>query len=172
MTVWVSMTTITLSDGAIPASYTAFISTSTTRANFLLDKQDAGGGDGDIDGLFDMIMNEIGKIEKNESYDISYTKIILGLLVLLALFTIRTKMYRGCCRRWQRHYRRSRSTSLQGITIHYNVTAPPPPMSTPSPIAEAATLADTQAICALDAISLMMPHELTPRRMRTYPSSP
>nr|AIL25106.1 Orf28 [Mamestra brassicae multiple nucleopolyhedrovirus] len=75
----------------IPTLYIDMINTTTL--------QDNGDIDEEISDLFVMIMNEIDKIEKNESNDISYTKMILGLLILVALFTLKTKIYRAstCC---------------------------------------------------------------------------
>lgn len=80
----------------------------------------------DIDSLFALIMNEINKIEKYESNDISYTKMILGILLLMTLFTLKTKIYRGCecCVRRKKRLK-SDDVPLENITIqelNYNVT--------------------------------------------------
>ncbi|AAZ38184.1 ORF-18 [Agrotis segetum nucleopolyhedrovirus A] len=71
-------------------------------------------------------MNEISKIEKTENNDISYTKMILGCVVLIALFTLKTKIYRAstCCARRGKRLR-SDNEPLENITIqelNYNVT--------------------------------------------------
>lgn len=92
--------------------------------------QDSGDPDTEeeITNLFVMIMNEIGKIEKNENNDINYTKMILGLLVLVALFTIKTKIYRAstcCLARKKKKLKNFDEIPLDGITIqelNYNVT--------------------------------------------------
>lgn len=89
--------------------------------------------DKDIDNIFAVIMNEISKIEKSESSDVNYTKIIIGLLVLITLFTLKTKIYRvsTCC--WcrkksllQRRLTTLDAQPLENITIqelNYNVIA-------------------------------------------------
>ncbi|AAQ11053.1 hypothetical protein [Mamestra configurata nucleopolyhedrovirus A] len=113
------MTTTT----AIPTLYNKMINTTT-----ITTLQDNGDIDEKISDLFVMIMNEIDKIEKNESNDISYTKMILGLLILVALFTLKTKIYRAstcCLSRKKKKLKNVDEIPLDGITIqelNYNVT--------------------------------------------------
>ncbi|AAM95016.1 hypothetical protein HaMNV_gp028 [Helicoverpa armigera multiple nucleopolyhedrovirus] len=104
----------------IPTLYIDMINTTTL--------QDNGDIDEEISDLFVMIMNEIDKIEKNESNDISYTKMILGLLILVALFTLKTKIYRAstcCLSKSKKKLKNVDEIPLDGITIqelNYNVT--------------------------------------------------
>nr|QNH90845.1 maco-A 34 [Mamestra configurata nucleopolyhedrovirus A] len=113
------MTTTT----AIPTLYNKMINTTT-----ITTLQDNGDIDEEISDLFVMIMNEIDKIEKNESNDISYTKMILGLLILVALFTLKTKIYRAstcCLSKKEKKLKNVDEIPLDGITIqelNYNVT--------------------------------------------------
>lgn len=94
--------------------------------------------DKDIDNIFAVIMHEISKIEKSESSDVNYTKIIIGLLILITLFTLKTKIYRvsTCCWRrkklqqqqqqQQRRLHTLDAQPLENITIqelNYNVIA-------------------------------------------------
>lgn len=108
----------------IPEPYTAINTTmlQDSSDNNLPDTEE------EITNLFVMIMNEIGKIEKNENNDINFTKMILGLLVLVALFTIKTKIYRAstcCLSRKKKKLKNFDEIPLDGITIqelNYNVT--------------------------------------------------
>ncbi|AXU41616.1 ORF18 [Spodoptera eridania nucleopolyhedrovirus] len=90
--------------------------------------------DKDIDNIFAVIMDEISKIEKTESSDVNYTKIIIGLLILITLFTLKTKIYRiSTC--WRRKKQRNLKNGggadeipLENITIqelNYNVISDP-----------------------------------------------
>ncbi|AIE47864.1 orf29-like protein [Peridroma alphabaculovirus] len=117
MRVLVSTMLLTLINTGIPAPYSAL--------NASFEHQDGSDEDDDINGLFDMIMHEISKIERTEDSDVNYTKMIFGLLVLVALLTFRSKIYRAstCCRRRHRHGR-SDIAPLDTITIqelNYNV---------------------------------------------------
>ncbi|QAT90302.1 hypothetical protein KM622_gp016 [Spodoptera exempta nucleopolyhedrovirus] len=55
----------------------------------------------DLNKIFTLIIKEIDNLAKNENNDFGMTKIILGLLVFIALFTLKTKIYRlsTCLRR-------------------------------------------------------------------------
>ncbi|AIU41359.1 orf120 [Sucra jujuba nucleopolyhedrovirus] len=48
----------------------------------------------DIDHLFNMIMVEVTKIQKNESNDYSYTRIIFILLIVFFIITLKIKLYK------------------------------------------------------------------------------
>nr|WRQ96272.1 maco-A 34 [Mamestra configurata nucleopolyhedrovirus A]WRQ96441.1 maco-A 34 [Mamestra configurata nucleopolyhedrovirus A] len=107
----------------IPTLYIDIMNTTTVTT-----LQDNGDINEQISDLFVMIMNEIDKIEKNESNDISYTKMILGLLILVALFTLKTKIYRAstcCLSKSKKKLKNVDEIPLDGITIqelNYNVT--------------------------------------------------
>jgi hypothetical protein len=135
----ISMMPFTLITSAILASYIETINYTLLRGgaedndfdeNTLSDK--------DIDNIFAVIMHEISKIEKSESSDVNYTKIIIGLLILITLFTLKTKIYRvsTCCWRrkklqqqqqqQQRRLHTLDAQPLENITIqelNYNVIA-------------------------------------------------
>ena len=110
---------------AIPASYTPL---NTTMLTMLKDSDGFDNSKDDISSLFITIMNEIGKIEKIESNDISYTKMIFGVLILIALFTVKTKLYRisTCCLQRKNHKSHGDEViPLENITIqelNYNIT--------------------------------------------------
>ncbi len=77
----------------------------------------------DIDALFSMIMNEISNIQKHEVSDNSYTRMIFILLIMLLLFSFKTKLYKimTCFKK----KRTSEDCALEKITIkelNYNVT--------------------------------------------------
>ncbi|QNV47776.1 hypothetical protein [Alphabaculovirus altersperidaniae] len=126
------MMTLTLITSAILASY---IETNVTlrEGNIKFDEKTL--SDKDIDSIFAIIMNEISKIEKTESSDVNYTKIIIGLLILITIFTLKTKIYRiSTCwrrkkqqRRWFKSYNDVNDDApLENITIqelNYNVIA-------------------------------------------------
>jgi hypothetical protein len=77
----------------------------------------------DIDALFNMIMNEISNIQKHEVSDNSYTRMIFILLIMLLLFSFKTKLYKmmTCFKKKPM----SEDCALEKITIkelNYNVT--------------------------------------------------
>nr|QBI90354.1 hypothetical protein [Trichoplusia ni single nucleopolyhedrovirus] len=54
----------------------------------------------DIDRVFDLILDEITKIEENEADDFNYTRLIFFILLLIIIILIKTRLYRYllCCK--------------------------------------------------------------------------
>lgn len=70
----------------------------------------------ELDTLFNMIMEEISKIQKNEVTDYGYTRMIFIILILFFIFSIKTKLYKiiTCCKRMKPD---SKDAALEKITI-------------------------------------------------------
>nr|AMO27620.1 hypothetical protein [Lymantria dispar multiple nucleopolyhedrovirus]QCQ67692.1 hypothetical protein [Lymantria dispar multiple nucleopolyhedrovirus] len=87
----------------------------------------------DIDALFALIMVELQKIHSSELSDFSYTKLILILLILIMLYSLKTKLYKlsMCCNK-KRDDAKRQQTPLENITIqefNYNVTEASRPLT-------------------------------------------
>nr|ADV91250.1 hypothetical protein [Spodoptera frugiperda multiple nucleopolyhedrovirus]AFH58977.1 hypothetical protein Sf19 [Spodoptera frugiperda multiple nucleopolyhedrovirus]QED40219.1 hypothetical protein [Spodoptera frugiperda multiple nucleopolyhedrovirus]QRN46131.1 Sf19 [Spodoptera frugiperda multiple nucleopolyhedrovirus] len=123
------------------ALITSYIENNITLLRSNSDDDSSNGGEDklkDIETVFAIIMEEISKIEKTENSDVSYTKIIIGILVLMALFTLKTKIYRmSSCLRKKRLYKAREEIPLENITIqelNYNVIESPATSSPPPPL--------------------------------------
>ncbi|ACO53579.1 unknown [Euproctis pseudoconspersa nucleopolyhedrovirus] len=78
----------------------------------------------DVAVLFNLIMQQVGKIQKNEISDFGYTKLIFALLILSFIFSIKSQIYKllTCAKRKKKL--KSDDCALETITIkefNYNV---------------------------------------------------
>ncbi|AHH82714.1 ORF-125 [Buzura suppressaria nucleopolyhedrovirus] len=70
----------------------------------------------ELDSLFNIVMGEISKIQKNETTDNGYIRMIFIILILFFIFSIKTKIYKifTCCKRLKPT---PNDTALEKITI-------------------------------------------------------
>nr|AOL57135.1 hypothetical protein [Chrysodeixis includens nucleopolyhedrovirus]AOL57276.1 hypothetical protein [Chrysodeixis includens nucleopolyhedrovirus]QGW49264.1 hypothetical protein [Chrysodeixis includens nucleopolyhedrovirus]QGW49404.1 hypothetical protein [Chrysodeixis includens nucleopolyhedrovirus]QGW49544.1 hypothetical protein [Chrysodeixis includens nucleopolyhedrovirus] len=82
----------------------------------------------DIDRVFDLILDEITKIEESEADDFNYTRLIFFILLLIIIILIKTRLYRHllCCKS-----RRKKAVTI--VTTKKKESPPTSPTTTASP---------------------------------------